>query len=333
MPTPSKVLTLGETTENIEPSRTFDFWRNTALKNLGRVGRLDPHGPFSASRLAVVSSHTTLLLTESSPVSVEGDLRHVRQAGRDDVVVSFFLSGHGYLEQGSCGHIVGVGDIGFIRLDRPFAVGALTPYRELRFSVPRLEFEAQVGSADGLVGRRIRASPSTELLMTYMHSVAQSATGMSDAEAGLAVKGALHIVRALVRDRDEDSEGQASSDVLRSLARVHIERYSHDPSYGPEAMAASLNVSRSKLYRAFAEGEGIAAEIRDARLDRVRRWLESPANDCSSIKTLMHACGFTDAPTFSKAFRRRFDMSAKDVRALRSDRCSASARLPGGRLP
>ena len=87
--------------------------------------------------------------------------------------------------------------------------------------------------------------------------------------------------------------------------------------YGPREMAAALNVSRSKRYRAFADGEGIAAEIRDARLDGVHCWLTSASNDRTPINILMHACGFTDAPGFSKAFRRRFGMSAKDVRALR----------------
>lgn len=158
--------------------------------------------------------------------------------------------------------MVGVGDIGFIRLDRPFAVGGLSPYRVLRFSVPRVNFEARVGNADALAGRRIRASPSPQLLTTYMHDVAQSATGMSEAEAGLAVEGALHIVRSLVGDQNEGD--RASSEALRSLSRVHIERHSHDASYGPRAMAAALNLPRSRLYRAFADGEGIAAEIRDA---------------------------------------------------------------------
>ncbi|MCC0807951.1 helix-turn-helix domain-containing protein [Methylobacterium sp. W2] len=315
MSTASKVLTVVETTKPVKPVQAFEFWRNAALKNVGIVDRSDPHEAFSANRLAALSTHTTLLLTESSPVSVEGDLRHVRRAGRDEVVVSFFLAGHGYLEQGHCGHVVGVGDIGFLRLDRPFAVGGLSPYREIRFSVTRSDFEARVGNADALAGHHIRASPSTELLTTYMHDVARSATGMSEAEAGIAIEGALHIVRSLVGGQDDGD--RASSEVLRSLARVHIQRHSHDPSYGPQAMTAALNVSRSKLYRAFADGEEIAAEIRDARLDRVHRRLTSAFNDRTPINVLIPACGFTDAPSFSKAFRRRFGMSAKDARALR----------------
>ncbi|KQP09306.1 helix-turn-helix domain-containing protein [Methylobacterium sp. Leaf93] len=70
-------------------------------------------------------------------------------------------------------------------------------------------------------------------------------------------------------------------------------------------MAAALNVSRSKLYRAFADGEGIAAEIRDARPRRVHRRLTSASTDRTPIDVLMHACGFTDAPGFGRAFRRR----------------------------
>jgi AraC-like DNA-binding protein len=105
---------------------------------------------------------------------------------------------------------------------------------------------------------------------------------------------------------------------LRSLARVRIERRLHDAAFGPAELGAELNVSRSKLYRAFDDGDGPAAAIRDARLDRAWQRLSSPENDGVPIKAIPHACGFTDAPTFSRAFRHRFGQSARDVRALRA---------------
>ncbi|WP_051439951.1 helix-turn-helix domain-containing protein [Methylobacterium sp. 10] len=234
-----------------------------------------------------------------------------------EVVVSFFLARHGSLEQGNCGLVVGVGDIGFIRLDRPFAVGGLSPYREIRFSVPRSDFEARVGNADALAGRRIRASPSTELLAIDMHDVAQSATGMCEAEVGIAVEGRASHPELIGRRSGRGRRGSGFARHAPGLARARTERHSHDGSYGPQAMAAALNVSRSKLYRAFADGEGIAAEIRDARLGRVHRWLTAASNDRTPINVMKHACGFTDAPGFGKAFKGRFGMSPKDARALR----------------
>ena len=93
---------------------------------------------------------------------------------------------------------------------------------------------------------------------------------------------------------------------------AHIERRLHDPAFGPESLPAALRVSRSRLYAAFTGDEGVAAKIRDARLDRAYRRLRSRTSG-TRIGSVMANCGFTDAAAFSRAFRRRFGMAPRDV--------------------
>lgn len=108
-------------------------------------------------------------------------------------------------------------------------------------------------------------------------------------------------------------------DALRSLALVHISRNLHDPTFEPKRACLSLGVSRSRLYRAFADGEGIASAIRDACLDRAHRLLSSDAGGGGNVSTAMWDSGFTNATNFSRAFRRRFGMAPRDVLNLRGD--------------
>ena len=134
---------------------------------------------------------------------------------------------------------------------------------------------------------------------------------MTEAEASIAVESTLHLFRGLVGA----PMGDVSADALRSLAAVHIERSLHDPGFGPDALYRALCVSRSRLYAAFADGEGVAAAIRDARLDRAHRQLSAPAHAGDSVTAIMYRCGFTNASGFSTAFRRRFGIAPRDLKA------------------
>ncbi|MCX4198929.1 helix-turn-helix domain-containing protein [Methylobacterium organophilum] len=75
-----------------------------------------------------------------------------------------------------------------------------------------------------------------------------------------------------------------------------------------------MGLSRTSLYRAFAETGGIAAAIRDARLDLARRRLEARRDDKVRIASIAYACGFTDVPTFNRGFRKRFGLAPGDLR-------------------
>ncbi|WP_375541396.1 helix-turn-helix domain-containing protein [Methylorubrum extorquens] len=60
----------------------------------------------------------------------------------------------------------------------------------------------------------------------------------------------------------------------------------------------------------------VSAAIRDARLDLVLRRLASQAWDGESIASIARASGFRDGGVFSRAFRRRYGLSARAFRHL-----------------
>lgn len=315
MSSPVLVPSLVETTNHIEPKRSFEFWRCTALAAFGDIDRQHPRERFSAKRLTVASTGWSLTHTVSSPVEVEFRSRHVDRNARGIVVIGLALDGIGYQEQNGRGAQLTPGDISFLSRNRPFVAGTQSAYDEIRLAVPRELFEAWVGDADAFVGRSLTPHPAGAEVRFRLRSLANSIAWMSEDEAQAAIEGVLHLLGRLVDGAAQRTKPEeVSQAAVVSLARAHIARRMHDPDLNPRDIQVALGLSRTSLYRAFAETGGIAAAIRDARLDLARRRLQAAHDDKMRIAMIAYACGFTDVPTFNRGFRKRFGLAPGDLR-------------------
>ena len=304
-----------QSTAGIEPDSAFDYWRSTALECLA-VAPVEDVGQFSAQRLRVVTSLGTLFHTHSSPIVVERQIQDIRRDGSNDVSLSLVLGGRGHHEQGNRGGVVERGGIGIVTLDRPFISGASETYEEMRLHISRSTFLAHVGSPKEVAGRTFTGSGLSELLAVYLRSFAGSVERMSAAEAAHAFEGALYLVRGVVNLGATVPSQDLSKTAVRSLVLAYMQRRLHDPSLDPAAISAALRISRTRIYIAFAPNGGVAAAIRDARLDLVLRRLGSQAWDGEPIASIARASGFRDGGVFSRAFRRRYGLSARAFRHL-----------------
>ncbi len=166
-------------------------------------------------------------------------------------------------------------------------------------------------SRDVYAGRMIPSGPHSALFASYLQTYAGLVGRMSDAEAKVAIEGALHLVRTFTAT----SEGPVSSEALRSLALVHIERGLHDPQFSGRTRCAGAcrcpapgstprsRTAKASWRRSVTRGSTVRAPTCPTR----RRARES-------VATIMIRCGFTDPSLFSRSFRRRFGMAPRDVR-------------------
>ncbi|MCJ2125139.1 helix-turn-helix domain-containing protein [Methylobacterium sp. J-077] len=269
--------------------------------------------PFSASRMIAASAHGTIMRTVSGPIDVERAARHIRSDGADEISIMLIAAGQGYVEQGNNGALLRTGDLAFRAMGQPGAAGSRDGYEEIRLMVPRTAFFEQVGNPQDVAGRKLGDTPLKGLLKAYLGSLATSVSNMSEAETGIAVESVLHLLRGVIYGQSGFDDGELSMEALRSLALAHIQRRLHEPEFGANALAAALQISRSRLYAAFASGPGIAATIRDARLDRAHDRIVMMRSIGVRIGTIMASCGFTDPAAFSRAFRQRFGFSPRDL--------------------
>lgn len=99
---------------------------------------------------------------------------------------------------------------------------------------------------------------------------------------------------------------------------------------GPARLSLLGGISRSTLYRLFEPLGGVARYIHRERLDRAHRMLSDP-EERRGIAEIAEANGFFEPSTFSRAFRREFGATPREIRlaALAGQVHAAGRRFPG----
>jgi len=102
---------------------------------------------------------------------------------------------------------------------------------------------------------------------------------------------------------------------LRDRIREYVAQHLHDPELSLDTIARDLNASKRSLHRALSEIDGsIHNLIWHARLERCREDLCNPEKSQQSIASIAQSWGFKNPTHFSRAFRTRYGMSAREAR-------------------
>lgn len=111
--------------------------------------------------------------------------------------------------------------------------------------------------------------------------------------------------------RASDGEPNALADRIRSYINDHL----RDPDLCLDTLARNLNASKRSLHRAVSALDGsIHNLIWYTRLDRCRADLLDPSKAHQTIGDIAHSWGFKNLTHFSRAFRHRFHISAREIR-------------------
>jgi len=137
--------------------------------------------------------------------------------------------------------------------------------------------------------------------------------GLSIEQAQLAVDNILRFAEgALCAGASENQRGDSS---LYERASRLARRKLSDADFGPDELAAALNVSRSKLFRAFAEHGGVQRWMLGERLTASLQTIVRSAGRLK-VSTIALQHGFRSEAHFSRAFQKRYDTSPSAALAL-----------------
>jgi AraC-like DNA-binding protein len=114
-----------------------------------------------------------------------------------------------------------------------------------------------------------------------------------------------------------DTTGTDTAPARRLQVRRYIRAHLTDPRLSPTTIADALHISRSTLYAALpADSGGVAAEVRRQRLARAHMIIrDGDATNPQSIAEIAASVGIPSAAQFSRAFRERYGLSPRQLRA------------------
>ncbi|MGJ3704275.1 helix-turn-helix transcriptional regulator [Variovorax sp. AFSI2.2] len=303
------------------PQRRLTAWR----ERVGHVidvlpSRSDLEKPFNASIDRYELDGLAFTDCRSDAMSLDRSLARISR----DSVRSFAL--HVFVE----GEVRDVSVRSLSRAAAPFAAKVLaldmgqpvrmrrTDCRVLTLFVPAAVVEEVFPDPEAIHGLAIEQAetPVARLAVEHVAALASRVGRMNAAAVQADARaGAQLLVAALGRQARLGDSGRAGARAaVFGQARRYIQAHLHRADLSPDDVIAALQLSRPTVYRLFQHEGGLGSYIRHLRLRHAAD--ELARHPSAMVADVGYGAGFKSASDFSRAFRRAYDMSPQDFRAL-----------------
>lgn len=290
-------------------------WRDN-LSQVVEVSIPEPNQAHFSARLSAASiGHALFMETESCPQVMIRSPGLIRANEFDHLSLCVVQDGEQRSDQNDVSVRLKPGDV-LIAHHARSSRSAYSSFKCLRLHLPRSMTPAFLRdrNVNGVVLSGSR--PGTRLLTQHIEGVWNSLADLAASEITASVEAAFLIAAgSLQADISLLPEQQEAIDrTFKSSIQSFIMERLHDPRLGSETICATFHISKSKLYRLFELERGINSYITGCRLDRCWQRLRTGGRDTGPISSLAYASGFSSDVSFSRAFRRRFGLSPREVR-------------------
>lgn len=211
------------------------------------------------------------------------------------------------------------GDLCLLRSARPVQV-SLNSGRLLLVAIP----EAEVADRfplwrQALLKRLPMHAGVPAIFVDAVRSLLRWQDGIDEPHGEHLADAVIDLVGAVICCAVPDSSGCMQRSLhQRQNVKRYIQRHLQDPELNAERVARALNLSVRQLHRLFAdESLSLMRWIWSQRLEACHRELQRDHLGRRSLADIAFAWGFNDQAHFSRAFRRQFGISPRELRRQR----------------
>jgi AraC-like DNA-binding protein len=212
------------------------------------------------------------------------------------------------------------GDFAIYETDRPFLWGFRDDWQLYVYTWPRATMGLGRAESQRLTARTLSGGSGLGAIVGRMlHDLVAAPPVLSCAGGTRLADEVGELVTTVATERlHPEPPHVPATDLLRKID-AYIAEHLADPGLGPEAIARAHFVSIRQLHRLFArQGTTVTQRIRSHRLEHCRRELLDPRSS-TSITGISQRWGFSDLPTFSRAFRAAYGSTPSAYRGRRAD--------------
>ena len=247
----------------------------------------------------------------------------------DHFLIVWLVSGRLDGILGSRTTTVDPGDIAVFDLARDFIVQVRQGCEGAALIVPRQLFAVPRGDPGfhgaTFTGDRI-ATKLAGSQITLLRELAAKGDAGTASEAVAAMTASLEVVFAPLRHSQASiAFDRRDRSLLGKMCR-HVEQHLGDPKLDVESLAEAFAVSRATVYRIFARHGGVAAYIRNIRLDQAFDQIRHAPHNVERLNMLARRFGFTSGDSFARAFQARFGIRPVQLHTGGADALRAANR-------
>jgi AraC-like DNA-binding protein len=304
-------------TANVPPLERLSFWNDSCMGAYGAmVVDTEPEG-FQGALTLLSAGQLQIAATTSTPAICRTVLGAAKNRS-DETAFSLQLVHSGRCRIRHAGNrMVGLpGDMFIADSNKRYELAFAEPVQGLVLSPPWSRFGAYAERLEALAGRPFNVTKGPgALLSTFIRSAWDQ---LLDSDAEEWPQSATDVIWDLLESALQGDTGRATApgraDSLRRDAKAVIDDRLGDLTFTSAGMPVALGVSARYLQMVFAEvgttpSRYLIARRLDAAATRLRRF-----DKACSVTDIALECGFNDLSYFSRAFRRRFGVSARAYR-------------------
>ncbi len=292
-------------TDLIEPDLRLEAWH----ENMGVLfdlsapdGEKQDHRIYSQIKVCSFGD-TVFGTTKANSQLFKRGAGKIARDDMDHILLQVFLQGGGVT---AAGEKFSAGDMLVIDLNQPHQM-LNTDFENLTLVLPVDLHPELSNTLSPLHGKRLAShNPVVRLMAEHLFSLWKNIPDMAIAQASGTLHDSLSLLHGCFSRENmaiEHESGAATE--LGRLVRRHIESHLAD-GLTPDTIADTFNISRSQLYRMFADHDGVSRFIWQRRLHRAMRMLSQPQFRHLPIIAVANECGFASEAHFSRVFRTHF---------------------------
>jgi AraC-like DNA-binding protein len=200
---------------------------------------------------------------------------------------------------------------------RPIDFAIAEPLHKITLLVPQALLDRTLPGAQDQVARVVSGRSGCGALFTsHLRALARERVPLPSASFPALLGVTLDLLGCAITPAA--SAAPPYQQALLARVRAFIVEHLPDPGLAPARIAAAHGISVRHLHRLFeSTGSTVERWIWQERLLRCHQALLEPGRD--SISTIAFQWGFNDAAHFSRAFKRRFGVSPRQLRRRRDE--------------
>ncbi|MCW5736108.1 MAG: helix-turn-helix transcriptional regulator [Enhydrobacter sp.] len=308
------MLTTRFTTHDLPKGDQFGSWQDWYRGVFETTTDVTVSGGFEAANSNWIIGGLTISEVASPPLAVTRSQPFVRRNPVDHWVMTLSNQSASEVTTRDRQFRVPAGVPFLLSLGEEMSIRREVGESRMQFLLSRDAFAASEPFLDAAVGNPL-GGPRGALLADFMRMVKASLPTLSDEEASR-LKGAVQAMLAACLTSSSCAVERAERPIAATLmqrVRRAVARHLYSPSLGMTKLCREAATSRSQLYRLLKDQGGVALYIQRRRLSESFAILCDTSHDFSIGRVAEMLC-FADASGFSRAFRREFGVTPKEVR-------------------
>ena len=319
-------------TQPYQPSLRFSVWVDCLRRFFGDISAAAGAGAdFDARLQSIYENGVAVTRMRAGAQSIEHreSAQYAEHHGFLHVV--FPLAGDFHIDQAGNSVVLEPGDWGVYDLSRNFRSLTPRPVEMFVLAAPRAMLLGEDADPDGIIAHRFSCrTGGARIVRNMIATLFEEQRTLTPAQRHGFAMAALQLTRLNLLEVAATRPPLSATPVLRTQVRMSLENHLRSGDLSIETVATSCGCSRRYIHKMFsAAGQTAGEYILQSRLSGSAKDLSNP--DCAhlSITDIAVSWGFNSSSTFSRAFRKHFNISPRAYRAARLEGFSGGAG-PGG---